>query len=152
MSRTTNPYLYCIPTRIENYVTMVCPTVKGPTPNPTSVETSVKSTQACFPPSHPYTITSAGLSVDLLSSGSVKKFTDASFFTDIPVRLNISKSTSLTKSCLYLKSGSSLQWTTCSPKVSRHALWKTWHTSLIGNSGIIRWYLKIVRYSTGDIC
>jgi len=131
---------------------VVYPTVKGPTPNPTSGETSIKSTHACFPPTHPYTISSTGLSVDLLSSGSVRKFTDASFFTDTPARLNISKSTSLTKSCLYLKPGSSLQWTTYSPKVSRHALRQTGHTTSIEKSGIIRRYLRIVRYSTSDIC
>ena len=106
---------------------VACPTVKCPTPNPTSSETPVKSTQACFPPTHPYTIPSAGLSVDLLSSGSVRKFTGAFFFNDIPARLIISKNTSLTKSCLYLKPRSSLQWTTCSPKVSRHTLQQTGH-------------------------
>ncbi|GAU34434.1 hypothetical protein TSUD_393870 [Trifolium subterraneum] len=37
-----------------------CPTVKSPTPSPTSGETPVKSTQAWFPPTHPYTRTSAG--------------------------------------------------------------------------------------------
>ena len=35
----------------------------------------------------------------------------------------------LTKSCMYLKSGDSLQWTTCSrPKVFRHALCQTYAT------------------------
>jgi len=142
----------CLASLLDATFRAVCPTVKGLTPNPTSGETPVKSTQTCFPPTHPYTITSAGLNVDLLSSGSVKKFIGASFFTDIPARLNISKSTSLTKSCLYLNPGSSLQWTTYSPKVSRHALRQTGHTSSIGNSGIIKRYLRIVRYSTGDIC
>jgi len=138
----------CSATLLDAAFRAACPTVKGPTPNPTSGETPVKSTQACFPPTHPYTIISAGLSVDLLSSGSVRKFIRTSFFTDIPARLNISKSTSLTKSCLYLNPGSSLQWTTCSPKVSRYALWQTGHTSSIENSGIIRRYLRIVRYPT----
>ena len=59
------------------------PTVKGLTPNPTSDETSVKSTQAYFPPTHLYTITSTGL--------SVKKFTDVSFFNDTSTHLNMSK-------------------------------------------------------------
>ncbi|GAU26182.1 hypothetical protein TSUD_354040 [Trifolium subterraneum] len=46
------------------------PTVKSPTPSPTSGETPVKSTQACFPPTHPNTRTSAGRSVDLASCGN----------------------------------------------------------------------------------
>jgi hypothetical protein len=50
--------------------------------NPTSKDTPVKSTHAYFPPTHPYTKISVGLSVDLLSSESVKKFTCVSFFTD----------------------------------------------------------------------
>jgi hypothetical protein len=41
---------------------------------------------------------SAGRSVDLPSRGSVKKFTGASFFTEMPALLKISKSTSLTRS------------------------------------------------------
>ena len=80
----------CLATLLDAALRAACPTVKGLTPNPTSGETLVKSTQACFPPTHPYTIASAGLRVDLLSSGSVRKFTCASFFTDIPARLNIS--------------------------------------------------------------
>ena len=70
---------------------VACPTVKGLTPNPTSGETPVKSTHACFPPTHPYTITSAGLSVDLLSNGPVMKFIDVSFFTDTPASLKYQK-------------------------------------------------------------
>ncbi|PNX76148.1 trafficking protein particle complex subunit 1-like protein, partial [Trifolium pratense] len=57
------------------------------TPSSTSGETPVKSTQACFPPTHPNTRTFVGRSVDLPSCGSVKKFTGASFFTEIPARL-----------------------------------------------------------------
>ena len=75
-----------------------------------------------FFPTHPYTITSADINVDLLSNESVRKFAGASFFTNTSARLNISKSKSLTKSCMYLKSKSSLQWTAYSPKVSRHPL------------------------------
>jgi len=95
--RLSEHTLSCLATLLDATFRVVCHTVKGPTPNPTSGETPVKSTQACFPPTHPYIITSAGLSVDLLSNGSVRKFTNASFFTHIPARLNISKSTSLTK-------------------------------------------------------
>ncbi|MCH91213.1 hypothetical protein A2U01_0012139 [Trifolium medium] len=84
----------------ETTLSAVRPTVKSPTPSPISGETPVKSTQACFPPTHPYTRTSVGRSVNLPSYGSVK-FTGASFFTEIPARLKISKSTSLTRSCLY---------------------------------------------------
>jgi hypothetical protein len=108
--------------------------VKVPVPNSTSGETPVKSTHACFPPTHPYTITSAGLRVYCPSRGSVKKFTGAFFFTDIHARLKISKRTSRTKSCLYLKPGSSLQCMTCSPKLSRHALRQTRQTSSIENT------------------
>jgi len=63
-------------------------TEKAPTPNPISGKTLIKFTHACFPPTHPYTITSACLSVDLLSIESIKKLTDASFFIDTLVRLN----------------------------------------------------------------
>ena len=128
----------CLVTLLDATFRAACPTIKGPAPNPTSGETLVKSTQSCFPPTHSYTITSADLSVDLLSSGSVRKFTGASFFTDIPVGLKISKSISLTKSCLYLKPGSSLQWTTCSPKLSRHTLRQTGHTLLVKVFGICK--------------
>jgi len=62
----------CLVTLLDAAFRAECPTVKAPTLKPTSGETSVKSTHACFPPTHPYTITSACLSVDLLSNGSVK--------------------------------------------------------------------------------
>jgi hypothetical protein len=137
----------CLATLLDAAFRAACPTVKGLTPNPTSGETPVKSTQAWFPPTYSYTITSADLSVDLLSSGSVRKFTGASFITDTPTRLNTSKSTSLTESCLYLKPGSFLQWTTCFPKVSRHALWQTWHAASMGNSGIIMEIIQCLFYS-----
>ncbi|MFS7952198.1 hypothetical protein Hanom_Chr07g00604151 [Helianthus anomalus] len=52
---------------------------------------------------------SAGRRVDLPSNGSVKKLTGASFLAEIPAHLNMSKRTSLTKSCRYLNPGSSLQ-------------------------------------------
>ncbi|MCI39107.1 hypothetical protein A2U01_0060336, partial [Trifolium medium] len=64
-----------------------CPTIKSSVVNPTSGETPVKSTQACFPP----TQSSPSLNVDLPSNGPVKKFTDASFFTDTHARLKTSK-------------------------------------------------------------
>jgi len=64
---------------------------------------------------------------------------------------NVSKRTSLAKSCL-LKPRNSLQWTACSPKVSRFALRQTGYTSLRENNGIIKQYLRILRYSTYDIC
>jgi len=54
-------------------------------------ETLVKSTHACFPATHPHIITFAGLSVDLPTSGSNKKLTSASFFTNTFVRMNIYK-------------------------------------------------------------
>jgi hypothetical protein len=60
--------------------------------------------------------------------------------------------TSITKSCLYLKSESSLQWIACSPNWSRHALRHTRQTSLIENNKIMRRYQRIMRYSTRDIC
>ncbi|MFS7972086.1 hypothetical protein Hanom_Chr09g00840641 [Helianthus anomalus] len=47
---------------------------------PTRGDTPVKSTHACFPPSHPKTRMSADRSVDLPSKGSVKKFTGAFLF------------------------------------------------------------------------
>jgi hypothetical protein len=86
------------------------PTIKSSTPNPTSgTGNSIQINTSMFPSNHPYTRTSVGRNIDLLSCGSVKKFTDSSFFTEIPALLKISKKTSLTKSCLYLKPESSLQ-------------------------------------------
>jgi len=74
----------CLVTLLDAAFRAACPTVKDLTPSPTSGETSVKSTHASFPPTHQYTITSPSLSDDLLSSRSVEKFTDASFFADTP--------------------------------------------------------------------
>ncbi|KAL4570689.1 hypothetical protein LXL04_026349 [Taraxacum kok-saghyz] len=128
------------------------PIIKPSFLKPTRGETPVRSTQACFPPIHPKTKISAGLRVDLPSSGSVKKLTGASFLADIPARLNTSKRTSLTMSCRYLKPGRSLQCTACSPNESKHALRQIGHNSSTGKSGINRRYLRMVRYSTGDIC
>jgi len=65
---------------------------------------------------------------------------------------NVSKRTSLAKSCLFLKLRNSLQWTACSPKVSRFALWQTGYTKSRENNGIIKQYLRILRYSAYDIC
>ena len=62
----------CLTTLFDAAFKAACPKVKDLTSNPTSGETPVKSTQACFPPTHPYTITSTDLSVDLLSSRSVE--------------------------------------------------------------------------------
>jgi len=99
-----------------------------------------------------YTITYVGLSVEVPSSGSDKKLTGASFFIDTSAHLNTLKRTSLTKSCMYLKPRSSLQWNACSLKVSMYALRKTWHTSSIGNNGKMRRYRRIVWYSIDEIC
>ncbi|KAL4588443.1 hypothetical protein LXL04_001333 [Taraxacum kok-saghyz] len=129
-----------------------CPIVKPAFLRPTRGETPVRSTQACFPPIYPKTKISAGLRVDLPSNGSVRKLTGASFLADIPGHLNTSKRKSLTMSCRYLKPGRSLQCTACSPNESKHALRQTGHNSSTGNSGIKMRYLRMTRYSTGDIC
>jgi hypothetical protein len=100
--------LSCLATLLEVALRVTCHTVKSSVVNPTSGETSVKSTHACLPPTHRYTKISVDLSVDdLPSSGSIKKFIGASFFTDTHARLKTSKRTSRTKSCLYLKSENS---------------------------------------------
>lgn len=103
-------------------------------------------------PTHPYTIISISLSVDLHSCGSVKKYAGASFFTDTPSRQNISNKTSVINSCRYLNPRSSLQWMACSTNISKYTLRKIGKTSSIGNKGIINWYLRMVWYSTRDIC
>ena len=72
----------CLAILLDATLKAACPTLKAPVPNPTSGEIPVKSTHACFPPTHPYTITSARRSVNLSSSGPDNKFTGASFFTD----------------------------------------------------------------------
>ncbi|KAL4576570.1 hypothetical protein LXL04_012666 [Taraxacum kok-saghyz] len=137
---------------VEAAFKAACPIVKPSFLKPTRGETPVRSTQACFPPIHPKTKISAGLRVDLPSNGSVKKLTGASFLAEIPARLNTSKRTSLTMSCRYLKPGRSLQCIACSPKESKHALRQIGHNSSTVNSGIKKRYLRMVRYSTGDIC
>lgn len=55
-----------------------------------------------FPPIHPNTKLLTGLSVDLPSEESVKKFRGGSFLTKIPARLNMSKRTLPSRSCGYL--------------------------------------------------
>jgi len=99
----------CLTTLLDATFRDACPIIKSSAPNPTSGKTLIKFTHACFPLTHAYTITYAGLSVDLLSSRSVSKFTCVFFFTNTPARLNISKRTSLTKSCIFFKPKSSLQ-------------------------------------------
>ena len=61
-----------------------CPTVKPRILKHKRGETPVRSTHACFPPTHPNTKTYAGLSVDLPSNGLVKKVTSGSFLAEIP--------------------------------------------------------------------
>lgn len=46
-------------------------------------ETLVRSTQTCFPSTHSKTKMTTDLSVNLPSSGYIKKFTDAFFFMEI---------------------------------------------------------------------
>jgi len=65
----------CLTPLLDTAFKAACPFIKGLTPNLTSGETLVKSTHTCFPRTHPYTITSTCLSVDLLSSWSFRKFT-----------------------------------------------------------------------------
>lgn len=100
--------------------------IKNFNPQSNKRVTSIKSAQACFPPTHSHTRTSNGLGVGLPSRGSIKKFTCDSFFTDIHLCINISKRTSPTKSCMPIfEVEISLQWIVCSLKVYRHTLRKT---------------------------
>jgi len=73
----------CLPILLDATFRDVCPIVRVTIPNPTSGETPIKFTHACFPPIYSYTITSASLSINLLSNESVRKFTYVSFFSDI---------------------------------------------------------------------
>lgn len=77
-------------TLLKAVLSVVCLIVKLPVLSPTSGETPIKSTHACFPYTDIYTRAYVGLRVDFLSCGPVKKFTGASFFTDTPACLNIS--------------------------------------------------------------
>ncbi|MFS7998623.1 hypothetical protein Hanom_Chr12g01156101 [Helianthus anomalus] len=77
--------------------------------SPIRRDTSVRSIQVCFLPSHPNTRTSACQRADHPSSGSVRKFTGASFFAEIPARFSRSQGTSSTTLRMYLKPDSSLQ-------------------------------------------
>lgn len=147
-----NTFSHAWPLCLKRLWELSVPLVKPSVLSPTSEETPIKYIHVCFPPTRPYTKTFAGLRVDLLSYGPIKKFTNASFFTDILARLNISNMTSQTKSCQYLNPESSLQWMMCSPNVSNHALRQTGQTSSSRNKGIISRYLRIIRYSTDDIC
>lgn len=149
LSEETFSYLT---TLFEMVLWVVCLTVKSLVLSPASGETHVKSKHAYFSPSHSYSRTSVVLSINLLSCGSVKKFTGTSFFTHTMSCQTISNKTSLTRSYRYLKSRSFLQWIVCFLTVSKHTLQQLEKISLIRNIGIIRWYIKIVRYSTGDIC
>ncbi|MFS8034976.1 hypothetical protein Hanom_Chr17g01587561 [Helianthus anomalus] len=57
-----------------------CPETKPLPLKPARGDTPVRSMQACLPPDHPKTSTSAGRREDLPSFGSVRKLTGASFF------------------------------------------------------------------------
>jgi len=85
----------CLTTLLVAALRDVCPITKSPTPQVGRPTNPAKSAHAHFSLINLFIRTSAGISVDLLSSGSVKKFTCASFFTNISNHLNISKITSL---------------------------------------------------------
>jgi hypothetical protein len=75
------------------------------------------------------------------------------FLNRILARLQISKNISLIRPCLYLKPESPLQLMSCMlAKLSRHTLRQIGKTSSLWNNGIMRWYIRMVRYSTGDMC
>lgn len=120
------------------------------THNKTSSPQSSSHMHVFFLP-HPYTRTYICLSVDILSHGSVKNFTGVTFFINTYVCRNIKKYF-LNKSCRYLKSEISLQWTVCFPQ--RHPSTPYKKVELIfakGNKRIINRYLRILRYFTDDI-
>jgi hypothetical protein len=121
------------------------------TPSPKTGKISVTSTQLCFPPTHPYTVIFVGRHNDISLCGSIKKFIDVSFFAQMLARLKISK-THIWSGHAYLKFGISIQWVACSQKVSRHALRHNGQTSSLRNNEIIMRYLKIVWYSSEDMC
>lgn len=104
----------CLATLLEVVLRVIYPIVKPAVLNPTNRKTLFKSTHA-----------STSLRVNFPSSGSVKKFTGAYFFTYTHARLNISNKIFITKPCQYLNSEISLQWTVCSPNVFKHALRQT---------------------------
>ncbi|KAL4580031.1 hypothetical protein LXL04_016205 [Taraxacum kok-saghyz] len=135
----------CFITLHETAFKAACPIVKPSFLKPTRGETPVRSRQPCFPPIHPKTKISAGLRVDLPSNGRF-------FLSRDPSTSEYIKRTYLTMSCRYLKPVRSLQCIACSPKESKHALRQIGHNSSTGNRGIKRRYLRMVRYSTGDIC
>ncbi|MFS7990528.1 hypothetical protein Hanom_Chr11g01059811 [Helianthus anomalus] len=58
---------------------VACPETKPLPLKPARGDTPVRSMQACLPPDHPKTSTSAGRREDLPSFGSVRKLTRASF-------------------------------------------------------------------------
>ena len=76
-----------------NYILLdaACPTVKTLLPKPTIGETHVRSMHACFPLAHPNTKTLTGLSVDLPSNGSIRKFSGTSFLAETPVPKYVEK-------------------------------------------------------------
>jgi hypothetical protein len=73
---------------------LVCPTIKVSVINLTSGKIPIKSTHACFSPTHMYTFTFADLRVDFPSCGLIKKNSQMLFLTDILTRLKILKMTS----------------------------------------------------------
>ena len=84
----------CLATLFDAAFRVACPTTKPGPLIPQVVKPHSSLHMHVFALTHLYNITSTGLSVDLLSSGSIIKFTCASFFINTPARLNISKSTS----------------------------------------------------------
>jgi hypothetical protein len=137
--------LHEVASRVVHYIVIFS------TPSPKTGKTLVKYTKLCFPPTHPYAIIFVGRHDNLSLCGSIKKFIDVSFFAQMLARLKISK-TRIWSGHAYLKFGISIQWVVCSQKVSRHALRHNGQTSSLRNNKIIMRYLRIVRYSSEDMC
>jgi hypothetical protein len=141
-------FLMCLPPCLKRHLGL-SPTVKSLVISPTSRETSVKSTQACLPSTHPRTKTSVDWSVNLLSCGSVKEihgclFLHRYFCTPESIKKNISNQV--------MHVFESRELPTMSRVLPMHALPQIEQTSSIGNYGIMMWYIRVVEYFTGYMC
>jgi len=116
----------CLTTLLDSAFRAACPTVKAPTPKLTSGETP-SQVHTCMFSSNPF----VHHNICRPKCRSSILWVSQKVHRRLLLHRYSRPPEFITKSCLYLKSGSSLQWTTCSPKVSRHALRQTGHTSSI---------------------
>jgi len=146
-----NTFSYVWPLFLKRLWGQFVPQQKPQYPIPQAMETTIQCTQACFSPTHSYTRTYDGPSVDLPFCGSVKNFKGASFFINICLPKYIKKNNP-NKGLPLFEVGKLLIMNFMLPEGIQTCLMANMDTSSIENNGIIRRYLRIVWYSIGGIC